>query len=209
MMHLARLAGLGHDTDASSQLVSHEMLMYCSDRQQRTDGHTLTPCRTIRQHQQRKAAFNRLRCFLADPFETPAQSRITLRARERDVDRLRLPVAVAEMPNRRQLLVSQDRVRHDQPMTLPLCRIKQIPFRPDETLQRHDDLFANRIERRIRHLREELLEVVVNQPRLIAQTGQRRVVSHRTERVFLCLDHRDQHELQSLGCVPERLHLLD
>ena len=54
-----------------------------------------------------------------------------------------------------------------------------------------------------------MFEVVVNQPRLVRHTRQRRVVPHRTERIFLRLDHRDEHELQHFGRVTERLHLLE
>ena len=91
-------------------------------------------------------------------------------------------------------------------MALALGRFEQVAFRPDVTLQRHDDLFADRVDRRIRDLREELLEVVVEHPRLIAQALERRVVAHRADRIFLLVQQRDEHEAHRLGRVAEGLH---
>ena len=60
-------------------------------------------------------------------------------------------------------------------------------------------------------LREQLLEVVVEQPRLVAEHGQRRVVAHRTQgllRVLARGDHRQQELLDVLGRVAEALEQL-
>ena len=51
-------------------------------------------------------------------------------------------------------------------------------------------LFANRIQRRIRHLREQLLEVIEQRWRAIRQNRQRRVGSHRADGFFAVLRHR-------------------
>ena len=86
---------------------------------------------------------------------------------------------------RGQLLVRQNRVRHAQPMGVLFGRFEQIPLGADVALQRHDHFFADRIDRRIGDLREELLEVVVQHPRLVGEARQARVVAHRADRVAL------------------------
>ena len=55
---------------------------------------------------------------------------------------------------------------------------EQILFRPNITLQRHDDLLANRIDGGIGNLREKLPEVIVNHSRLIAKTGKCGIITH-------------------------------
>ena len=65
---------------------------------------------------------------------------------------------------------------------------RRLCFGSDVALERHNHFFADRIDRRIGDLGEELLEVVVRQPRLVAQARQARVVAHRADWVFLDLD---------------------
>ena len=55
---------------------------------------------------------------------------------------------------------------------------EQILFRSDVTLERHDDLLANRIDGGIGNLREKLPEVIVNHSRLVAKTGKRGIITH-------------------------------
>ena len=71
---------------------------------------------------------------------------------------------------------------------------------------RHDDLLADRVDRRVGDLREELLEVVVEQLRPVREHRERRVVAHRADR-----PRRRRRPsastsiLQVLGGVAERL----
>ena len=94
-------------------------------------------------------------------------------------------------------------------MTLILGRFQQVAFGTDEAFQRHDDLFPRRIDRRVGHLGKQLFEVVVGHARLIAEHGKRRIVTHRTERVFFRANHWHQHELQRLDRIAERLHAVE
>ena len=64
-----------------------------------------------------------------------------------------------------------------------------------------DQLLADRVERRVRHLREELLEVLVEQPRLVREHRQRRVGAHRADRLLAARRHRrDQHSAGPPAC---------
>ena len=84
-------------------------------------------------------------------------------------------------------------------------RLEQVALGPDRRPHRRDQLLADRVERRVRHLREQLLEVVVEQPRPVRQHGQRRVGAHRPERLFAGLRHRRDQQAQVLLRVAERL----
>jgi hypothetical protein len=54
-----------------------------------------------------------------------------------------------------------------------LVDAEQVGIRADEGHQRHDDLFADRIDRRVRHLGEQLLEIAVERLVLVGQHRQR------------------------------------
>ncbi len=83
--------------------------------------------------------------------------------------------------------------------------VEQVRPRPDDRDQAHDQFFADRIDRRVRHLREVLLEVGEQQLRLVRQRRDRRVVAHRADR-FLALDrHRRHQDAQVFLGVAERL----
>ena len=83
--------------------------------------------------------------------------------------------------------------------------LEQIPLRPDRRPHVRHQFLANRVERRVRHLREELLEVLVEQPRLVREHGQRRVGAHRADRLLAGRGHRRDQEAQILLRVAERL----
>ena len=65
--------------------------------------------------------------------------------------------------------------RHFEPhRRVDLVDVEQVRLRADEGHQRHHDRFADRVDRRVGHLREQLLEVVVERLVLVRQHGQRR-----------------------------------
>ena len=63
----------------------------------------------------------------------------------------------------------ENRIVQQQAVALSFGRVQQVAFRADETLDRHHDLFADRIDRRVGDLSKELLEVVVQQTGFVAQ----------------------------------------
>ena len=162
---------------------------------------------SIRQNNQTESVGNRLTCLTANPVERPFQSRRTLRFGVGDINRFGSPAAIVQMLDRRQFFIRQDWVGDCQPMTLLFVRIQQISFGADVAFQRHDDFFPRAVDRGVGHLCEELLEVVVHQSRMIAHTRQRRIVTHRSNRIFLGENHRNEHELQRFGRITERLHM--
>ncbi len=59
--------------------------------------------------------------------------------------------------------------------------------------QRHHAVLAQRVDRRVGHLREGLAELVVQRPHLLAQHRHRHVVAHRTDGFLFGLGERAQH----------------
>ena len=71
--------------------------------------------------------------------------------------------------------------------------------------RRGDQLLADGVERRVRDLGEQLVEVVEEQPGAVRQHGDRRVGAHRAERLDAGARHRLDEDLELLGGVAERL----
>ena len=77
-----------------------------------------------------------------------------------------------------ELVVAQDRLIHHQLMGLLRALAQQVDLRADAGLQAHHDRLADRIDRRVGHLREQLLEVREQRRLAIGEDGQRGVVAH-------------------------------
>ena len=82
---------------------------------------------------------------------------------------------------------------------------EQVGFGADGGSERHHNRFADRIDRRVRNLREELLEVGEKRRRTVRHHCQRCVVAHRTDRLLAGLRHRRDQHLQILFAVTEGL----
>ena len=110
------------------------------------------------------------------------------------------------MPDLFHVLRREDRLLRLEPhRRLGHVDAEEIRARADERHQRHHELFADRVDRRIRHLREELLEIVVEDLRAIGQHGQRGVVAHRAQRLLAALGHRRHQQPHVFLRVAERL----
>ena len=83
--------------------------------------------------------------------------------------------------------------------------LSRLPSPPDAGQDRGDQLLADRVERRVGHLREELLEVVEQRLRAVGEDGQRGVGPHRAERLLAVVAHRAEDELEVFQRVAEGL----
>ena len=93
-----------------------------------------------------------------------------------------------------EVFVAEDRrLELDQVAAFRL-RIEQVALGPDGGDGRRDDLLADAVDGRVRDLGEELLEVVVEQLRLVREHGERDVRAHGTDGFHAVLAHGD-HEL--------------
>ncbi len=107
-------------------------------------------------------------------------------------------------PHLREVLVREDRPLHFETAAIGRLRIEQVALGAEARLRGGDDLLADAVDRRVRHLREQLLEVVVQQPRLVRQHRERRVVAHRADGFDAVLRHRREDQALVLERVAER-----
>ena len=82
--------------------------------------------------------------------------------------------------------------------------IQNVALGADVAGERHHQLLADRIDRWVRHLREELLEIVEQRLGLVREASQRRVRTHRTHRLLALGGDRQQDRLQVFIGIAER-----
>ncbi len=105
-----------------------------------------------------------------------------------------------------EILVGEDRLAHLEALAARgALEVEDVRPRPDEGDEAHDELLADRVDRRVRHLREVLLEVGVEELRLVGERRDRRVRAHRADRLLAGDGHRLHEELQVLLRVAEGL----
>ncbi len=147
--------------------------------------------------------------FRAQAVERRPHAAFALLRRIGDVDRDRREVVVldgADAADALEVFVRQDRLIDFEALLLRgALELEDVRTRTDERDEAHHQLFADRVDRRVRHLREVLLEVGVQQLRLRRQRRDRRVGAHRADGFLALLRHRRQQELDALLRVAERL----
>ena len=91
------------------------------------------------------------------------------------------------------------------PPRVQRSRLQQVPLRADQGDGRCDNLFPDRVDRRIGDLGEQLLEIVVQQLVLAGEYRQRSIGAHRAERLHAVGRHRPQDNPLILIGIAERL----
>ena len=206
VVHLPGLAGLHHDADARALVAAHEMVVHGAGREQGTDGHPVRTHTAVGEHDDARALGDGGTGLVADAVEGLAEPVGPVALREGRVDDARAPAPVVQVLQRRELLVREHGMRHPQAVGVLGSRLEEVPLGADVALQAHDHLLADRVDRGVRDLGEELLEVVVEHARLVREDRQRRVVAHGAERIAQLAHEGQEHELHGLDRVAEGLH---
>ena len=118
---------------------------------------------------------------------------------ERGIQRARLEMGVGNVGDRADLLqvgIGQDRLAHFEPLGRgEALEVEQVRPRPDDRDEAHDQLLADRIDRRIGHLRKVLLEIGEERLRPVRQRRDRRVVAHRARGFLADRRHRRHQDI--------------
>ncbi len=176
MVDFARRAGLDHQARAGAQTFAHQMLVNSGQRQQRRNGDVIGVDLAIRHDQDAVAGAHRVFRLRTQARESCFDSLLAPGHRVGDIDFERLELAagvVIDMADGVHLVEVEHGLAHFQAhRRIGLVDAKEVGLRSDERHQRHHQIFANRIDRRVSHLREELLEVVVERLVLVRQHRQ-------------------------------------
>ena len=208
VMHLERRPGLDHDAGVGAQTAADQVMVHGRGRQQGRDGDVVGIDRAVGQDQDVVVIAHGLLGRLAKGLKRRRHTRLALGRRIGDAQRTG-PEALAvvlDVADPLEVLVGQHRLVHLQPHVLPAgIQAEQVRAGTDQRDQRHHDLFADRVDRWVRDLREQLLEVVRQVLRPARQHRRRVVRAHRADRLLAGQHHRRQQELDVLLGVAERL----
>ena len=199
VVHFARGAGFHHQAGGGAQTFAHQVLVDGRQREQRGNGDLRGADRTVADDQDVLAALDRV--HRARRTATPAWLPHPRGPRRRvgDVQRVAAELALRDRVDVAQLGhvgEVQHRLAHFQPhRRVDLVDVEQVGLGADEGHQRHHDRLADRVDRRVGHLREQLLEVVVERLVLVGEHGQRAVVAHGADALFAVGGHGAHQEL--------------
>ena len=203
VMHLARLAGLEHEARAQARALAHEVMVHGADGQQRRDRRAVRAGRAIGEDEDVDAGRDVVGRLVAHVGQALLHPCGALVDRPRDVDRVGAEDVRGDRAQRLELGVAQDRLLHHELMGVLRRLGEQVALGADARAQRHDDRLARGVDRRVGHLREELLEVAEQRRALVGEDRQRGVVAHRADGLLARARHRGVQHAQVLLRVAE------
>ncbi len=179
------------------------------DRQQRRDGRVPLVVAAVGDDEQVVPlgdGLGRLHLHVLDGLAKPGAT-VGHREEGRERDGAEAPAvrAPVERADAFQLLVGEDRGRDLELVAGVGLGLEEVPLRTDRGLDPHDDLLADRVHGRVRDLREELLEVPVEELGLLGEHGQRSVGAHGADRLATGRGHGVDDGLEVLRGVAEGL----
>ena len=209
VVHLARRAGLDHQPGGRPQALAHQVLVHRRQRQRGRNRDVVAVDPAVADDQDVVAAPDRVDALGAQRCELGLDALGLPLERVGDVElvapELRAAVGL-DLAQPRHVVEVEDRLRDLEPhRRVHRVDVEQVRLRADERHQRHHDRLADRVDRRIRDLREQLLEVVVERLVAVRQHRQRRVVAHRADAFLADRGHRPHQELDVFLGVAEGL----
>ena len=144
---------------------------------------------TVTEDQNRITVFHRIPGMAANALQRLFHFTFAPGGVESDVDGVGLEMGMINMLQFAQLLIAQHRLADLYHAAMLRAFLQQIEGFTDKGLQGHDHLFTDRVDRRVGHLGEELLEIVGQMLRLIGQHRQGVIGAHGTQGLLGRADH--------------------
>ncbi len=203
-MDLARLAGLDHEAGLQARAAADEVVVHAADGDQRRDRDALGVDAAVGEDQHVDAVLEDLLGLGAHAVERLQHALGPVGDRPRDVERVGAEDLGVDLAQLLQLGVAQDRRLHAELVGVLGRLVEQVLLGADAGRHAHHHGLADRVDRRVGDLREELLEVGEQQRRLLREHGQRRVVAHRADRLLALRRGRREQDAQVLLGPAER-----
>ena len=208
MMDFARLAQLHHQPDGRAQALADQVMMHRRGGKQRRNSDAVRPDLAVGQDDDVVAAGDRRLGTITEPVDRAVHACSTFRGGIGDVDRLGVEtvLGVADGTDLLQIAIGEDGLAHFEALAPRIAdEVENVRPRPDKGDQAHHQLLADRVDRRVGDLGEVLLEVGVEQLRLVRHRRDRGVGAHRANRFLTGRRHRRHQELGVFLGVAERL----
>ena len=196
-MHLAGLARLENEARPRAQALADQVMMQSRDRHQRRDRRELAVDAAVGEHDHVDFFFlDQAPRHQAQLLHRLDEALFAAGDAEQDGQHADPQARQVHAPDLGEFLVGEDRPLELEAPAVRRLRIEQVALGAQSRLGRRDELLADAVDRRVGDLREELLEIVVEQPRAVRQHRERRVVAHRAHRLDAIARHRgEQHPL--------------
>ena len=209
VVHLAGITALDDQAHLRALLLADEVVVHGRSDQQRRDGRFHLVAVAVAQHDHASTLVDGLAHLGPHRVERALHGQATaghaVQPAHHDGAQLGEGAVVVDVDDLGEVVVVDHRERQRQLAAAlgPWC--EQVGLWADRRTDRGDHLFTNGVERRVGDLCEQLLEVVEQQPRSLAEHGDGRVGAHRTDRLGSTLGHRGDDELQLFVRVAEHL----
>ena len=204
VVDVARLARLDHQPGAQARAAADQVVVNGRHGQKRGRRHPLGAQVAVGQDQDVGAVVDVPGRLLAQRVQPGLHPGVALLDRPRDVERGGVEDLVRDLAKLLELVVAEDRLVHHQLVSVLGTLREQVDLGPDAGLQRHHHAFADRVDRRVGHLGEQLLEVREQRRLAVGHHGERGVVAHARRRLLALGGHRRDDHPQVLLRVAER-----
>ena len=160
VMDVARLPGFKDQADFRAGALAHEMMVDRGDAEQARDRRPVFIHAPVAQDEKLVAVGDCLRRLPAELIHGDAEAVRSVCDPEQHAERFALEMRVRDLADFFQVSIRENRLLHFDAAAGFGGLLHHVRLRPDVRDQRHHELLADRINRGIRHLREELLEVL-------------------------------------------------
>ena len=199
------VAALHHDVGKGAHAGADQVVVYAAHGKQRRHGH-LARSGTIAQHHDVHAVADRSLNVLGKLLERSLQCALAGIAAVDGTEATGLKAHAVDSADTLELLLVEQRALQAHQLAGRTGVLEQVAVVAQVERGRGDHVLAQGIDRRIRDLGEQLIEVVKERARLLGQAGQRRVDAHRGERGLALLGHGTHDLVDVIPVVAELGH---
>ena len=199
------VAALHHDVGKGTHAGADQVVVHAAHSEQRRHGH-LARSGTIAQHHDVHAVADRSLNVLCKLLERSLQRALAGIAAVHGTEATGLKAHAVDGADAVELLLAQQRALQAHQLAGRTGVLEQIAVVAQVERGRGDHMLAKGIDRRVRDLGEQLIEVVKERARLLGQAGQRRVDAHRGERGLALLGHGTHDLVDVIPVVAELGH---
>ena len=197
-------AGFHQDVAVAAQALLHQAVVHGADGQRSMRRQLARGDVAVAEDQQHLAGLDRRFGLVGEAAHGGFQ---TDRLVVVQLDDMPLEAGTIQLHDRPPLGRGDHRVAEDRAVGVFGGFLEDVALGTQAGFQRHDDGFAQRVDRRVGDLRKLLTEVVIRRTHAARQHGHRRVVAHRAHRLLALLGQRTQHLVTLLEGDLEHLHV--
>ena len=199
------IAALHHDIGKGAHAGTDQVVVHAAHGEQRRHGH-LACSGTVAQHHDVHAIANRSLDVFGKLLERSLQRALTRVAAVHGTEPAGLKANTVNCADAVELLLAQQRALQANQLAGRAGVLEQVAVVAQVERGRSHHMLAQGVNRRVRDLGEQLIEVVKERARLLGQAGQRRIDAHRGERGLALLGHGTHDLVNIIPVIAELGH---